>query len=121
MIVYKGNILSVNSNDDVFKYLVEDKGIIRFVGNSLPSVYENKKIIDLGTKALIPAFVDTHQHFASFSTFNAGLNVMDASSNVEMMKMIKVFVEKNRKKKSLLQPGKKQRPFTKEPRKRLTA
>lgn len=105
MIVYKGNILSVNSNDDVFKYLVEDKGIIRFVGNSLPSVYENKKIIDLGTKALIPAFVDTHQHFASFSTFNAGLNVMDASSNVEMMEMIKAFVEKNRKKKTLIAFG----------------
>lgn len=33
---YKGNILSVNKNDDVFKYLVEDKGRIVYVGNELP-------------------------------------------------------------------------------------
>ena len=33
----------------------------------------------LDGRALLPAFVDTHQHFASFSTFNAGLNVKDAA------------------------------------------
>ena len=36
MKVYKGNILTVNANDDVAKYLVEDKGRIAYVGNELP-------------------------------------------------------------------------------------
>lgn len=85
---YKGTILSVDSNDNVYKYLVEENGLIVFIGNELPAQFKDTEIIDLGEKTLIPAFVDTHQHFASLSTFNAGLNVMEAESNEEIAKMI---------------------------------
>ena len=85
---YKGTILSVDPKDGVFKYLVEDNGVILFVGNELPIQYQDIDIIDLGDKAMVPAFVDTHQHFASLSTFNAGLNVMDAESNEEIARRI---------------------------------
>ena len=95
---YEGNIISVNKNDDVFKYLVEDEGKIVFVGNELPDIYKNCEILHLGKKALIPSFVDTHQHFASFSTFHAGLNVMDATSNQDILKMIKDFQSHTKKK-----------------------
>ena len=95
---YCGNILSVNKNDDVFKYLVEDQGKIVFVGNELPEKYQNVEKIDLGDKALVPSFCDSHQHFASFSIFNAGLNVMDCESNEQMMEMIKDFVNKSKNK-----------------------
>ena len=88
---YKGNILSVNADNAVFRYLIEDKGRIIYVGNDLPDDYENVEIIKLGNRALIPSFVDSHQHFASFSTFHAGLNVMDAESNDEMLEMIRTF------------------------------
>ena len=102
---YKGSIITVNAANDVCRYLVEDGGRIVFVGNELPSKYEGCETVDLGEGALIPSFVDTHQHFASFSTFHAGLNVMDASSNVEIMEMIKEFVKKNAKKKTLIAFG----------------
>ena len=46
-----------------------------------------------GDQALLPAFVDTHQHFASFATFHAGLNVMDAESNQEIADMIASFLK----------------------------
>ena len=95
---YCGNILSVNKNDDVFKYLVEDQGKIVFVGNELPEKYQNVEKIELGDKALVPSFCDSHQHFASFSIFNAGLNVMDCESNEQMMEMIKDFVNKSKNK-----------------------
>lgn len=88
---FKGNILSVNQNNAVFRYLVESNGIIEYVGDLLPDKYQNAEMIDLRNKALIPAFVDTHQHFASFSTFHAGLNVMDAESNEEILEMVKMF------------------------------
>ncbi len=91
MKVYKGNILTVNSNDDVAKYLVEDKGRILFVGDELPGKYASAELIDLGDKALIPSFCDTHQHFASFSLFHAGLNVMECKSNTEILQGIKEF------------------------------
>ena len=50
--------------------------------------------VELGRCALIPAFADTHQHFASFSAFNAGLNVMEAESNGEILAMVDAFAEK---------------------------
>ena len=88
---YKGNILTVNDSDAVCRYLVEDGGRIVFVGNELPDAFAGIDEINLGGKALAPAFVDTHQHLASFSVFHAGLNVMDAESNEEISEMIAGF------------------------------
>ena len=98
---YCGTIITVNANDDVVRYLVEDKGKIIYVGNELPKQYQNAEIIDLKEKALIPAFVDTHQDFASFSTFHSGLNVMGATSDRETAEMIKAFA-KSKKAKTLI-------------------
>lgn len=92
---FQGDIITVNPQNDVFRYLVEDQGRIVYVGNELPEQYGGAEMVDLGSRALIPAFVDTHQHFASFSTFHAGLNVMDASSNKEILEMVKAFVERS--------------------------
>ena len=88
---YKGTILSVNTNDDVFKYLVEDQGKIVYVGNVLPAQYDGAEVVELGERALIPSFVDTHQHFASFAIFNSGLTVMEAQSNKEIADMVADF------------------------------
>lgn len=98
MVCYKGNILSVNKDNQVFKYLVEDNGKIIFVGDVLPDEFSNCEVVELGDGALIPSFCDSHQHFASFATFHAGLNVMDASSNEEMKEMIRKFVKGNKSK-----------------------
>ena len=38
---FEGAIITVNSNDDVVRYLVEDKGKIVYVGNELPKEYED--------------------------------------------------------------------------------
>ncbi len=91
MKVFEGNILTVNQDDETVRYLVEDGGRIVFVGNSLPDKYSAATKIDLGERSLIPAFCDTHQHFASFSTFHAGLNVMECSSNEEILQGISEF------------------------------
>ncbi|MBQ3277506.1 MAG: amidohydrolase family protein [Oscillospiraceae bacterium] len=93
---YEGAILTVNKNDDVFRYLVEDRGRIVYTGDTLPEAYANAERVPLGKGALIPSFVDTHQHFASFSTFQAGLNVMDAESNEEIASMIREFVSRSK-------------------------
>ena len=93
---YEGAILSVNGNNDVFQYLVVDKGRIVYVGNSLPDTYAKAERVDLGKRALIPSFVDSHEHFASFSMFQAGLNVMDAESNEEISEMVRDFVARSK-------------------------
>lgn len=102
---YEGSILTVNKNNDVVRYLVEDGGRIVFTGNELPDQYAAAERIKLGKRALIPSFVDTHQHFASFSTFHAGLNVMDAASNVEISQMVRDFYKKSGNKKTLIAFG----------------
>ncbi|MBR3075846.1 MAG: amidohydrolase family protein [Bacteroidales bacterium] len=102
---YKGAILTVDSADSVHRYLVEDEGRILFVGDELPAEYRSAETIDLGSKALIPSFVDTHQHFASFSIFHAGLNVMDAASNEEISRMVAEFYARSGKAKTLIAFG----------------
>ena len=104
MKIYHGKILTVNANDDVFNYLAEENGKILFVGDELPEKYRNAEIVELGEKALIPSFADTHQHLASFSAFHAGLNVMDAATNEEILTMIKEFA-RNKEEKILIAFG----------------
>ena len=65
MTVYHGAIVTVNANDDVFQYLVEHRGRIVYVGDTLPKKYRRVPVVELGSRALIPPFADTHQHFAS--------------------------------------------------------
>ncbi len=87
MKVYHGNILTVDKNDTVAEYLVENCGRIVYVGDSLPEAFKDATTIELREKALVPSFADTHIHFASFATFYAGLNVMEAKSNSEILEM----------------------------------
>ncbi len=94
MKVYEGSILTVNAQNEVCRFLVEDGGRIVHVGNELPARFEHAERIRLDTRALIPAFADTHQHFASFSLFHAGLNVMDATSNDQILQMVDAFARR---------------------------
>ena len=93
MKVYHGTILSCNEQNQIWNYLVEDQGRIIYTGNELPEKYLNALKIELGNKCFIPSFADTHIHFASYATFHAGLNVMNASSNTEILSMLKEFVK----------------------------
>lgn len=102
---YKGSILSVNANDDVFGYLVEDGGRIVYTGNTLPEEYSAVPVTDLGNRVLVPSFTDSHLHFASFAIFNAGLNVMEAESNEEISAMIADFYARSGKAKTLIAFG----------------
>lgn len=94
MKVYEGAVLSCNEKDEVFRYLAEEDGKIIYVGNELPEEYKNAEKIKLGERALVPSFVDSHIHFASYATFLAGLNVADAKSNTEILENIREFVKK---------------------------
>ena len=84
MKIYRGTILTLDSRNTIANTLVEDKGRIVYVGDLHPRQFRFKKKaeeIHLGDKVLIPSFVDSHIHFASYATFHAGLNVMEARSN----------------------------------------
>ena len=88
MKVYEGAILTCDRNDRICRYLVEDGGKILFVGDELPESYAAAERVALGERSLIPSFADSHIHFASFALFHAGLNVMNATSNGEILAML---------------------------------
>ncbi len=92
MKVYEGAVLTCSEKDEVFRYLVEDGGRIIYTGNELPEKYSGAERVELGERALVPSFVDSHIHFASYATFHAGLNVADAKSNSEILQMLRKFV-----------------------------
>ena len=97
MKIYRGTILTLDRNNTVANCLVEDKGRILYVGDLVPRQYRfvPHENVNLGQRVLIPTFVDSHIHFASYATFHAGLNVMNARSNVEILDMLRAFLAKN--------------------------
>lgn len=89
--IFHGTILCCDENDSVASYLVERDGVIVYVGDEPPAGFASARVVELEGRALCPSFVDTHQHFASYATFSAGLNVMDARSNDQIVRMLHDF------------------------------
>jgi predicted amidohydrolase YtcJ len=78
MRVYEGKIITCGPGEADMKaagarYLVEDKGRIVFAGEGLPEEYRACPRIELGSRALLPAFADAHLHFTSFALFASSL------------------------------------------------
>jgi len=67
MNIYSGNIISCDSQNRTWKYLIEEKGKIHYLGDVLPEEYSKHKIIDLKDKALLPSFGDGHIHFSNWA------------------------------------------------------
>ncbi len=97
MKIYKGNIITCDSKNTVAKYLVEHKGKIVYVGDSLPDKYSAHEI-DLGSKALLPSFADTHIHFASFAIFNSCPNIRNVKNNAELLGILKEYAAASKQK-----------------------
>lgn len=78
--VYEGRILTVDAIDSIARFLVEDKGLIAYVGNALPDKFEQCERVDLGDDVLVPAFVDTHAHLDLFALVNGRANALRAEN-----------------------------------------
>lgn len=98
MKIYKGSIVTCDDQNRVHKYLVEDKGKIIFTGDELPQEYQSLPVEDLGGKALLPAFCDSHIHFVSFSFFQPSINVRDVASNEETATRIANHLKQSKEK-----------------------
>jgi len=95
MKIYEGAIICCDQKNHAYQYLVEDKGRILHVGDELPTAYQGAPREVLGERALLPCFGDTHLHFLSYATFNAGLFVRHARSLSEMCGHIQKFTTEN--------------------------
>jgi len=98
MKVYRGTIITCDENNSINNFLVEDQGMIVYVGDALPGKYLTEEHVELGKKVLIPSFVDSHLHFASYALFNSGLNVSHLKSNKEMVEYLLQGLKKDQNK-----------------------
>jgi predicted amidohydrolase YtcJ len=96
MRAYHGSIISCDDNNSVYSYLVEKEGRIIYVGDELPAYCgRGTEKIELGEKALLPAFGDGHIHYSNWAHFNSTFDVRKAASIEEVGVMIKRYANKD--------------------------
>ncbi len=78
MEIYKGNIISADSYDQLNViengYVVVENGFIKEVLSSLPEEYKDEKITDYGDDLIIPAFSDLHIHGSQYAQRGLGMD-----------------------------------------------
>ncbi len=106
MKIYKGKIISLDKDNNIYNYLIEDRGHIVYLGNSLPDKYKKERIIDLGDKVLLPSFGDGHIHFSSWALIAASyFDVREAKNISETQEIIKGYINENKKTKAVIAFG----------------
>ncbi|MCG8637245.1 MAG: amidohydrolase [Desulfobacterales bacterium] len=98
MTVYQGPVITCDKNNTICSCLVEDRGKVVFTGNELPGIYANHPKVDLGNRALIPAFGDSHLHFSSYALFSSTLDVRAARDFSHLSELISAYVNSTRPK-----------------------
>jgi len=100
MTVFKNaHFISCEQENREFSVLVEDKGRIIHCGDKVPEQYAASPAIDLGGKTVVPAFADTHIHFASHALFESTLDVREAASIRELGQMLQDYEARTKKQK----------------------
>jgi len=107
MQVFHGTIITCDRESSVYRYLVEGKGRILYVGDELPEEYSSKAHrVELGEKALIPCFGDGHLHFSNWALLSVAYFDVRAARNFnEIGEIINNFALGDKKSKILLSFG----------------
>ncbi len=102
MNIYHGDIVTCDRKGTVTSYLVEDGGKIVYVGDDPPNLYSrSSRVIELGSKALLPAFGDGHIHFSNWALFNGTFDVRFAASLAEVGEIVSRYAASDRSAKVL--------------------
>jgi len=107
MLIYHGKILSLDKDNTVFNYLVEDKGRIVYLGNSLPIEYANNgSPVELGNRVLLPSFGDGHMHFSNWALIAVSYFDVRGAKNIrEIQEIIQKYMAHNKKLKAIIAFG----------------
>ena len=101
--VYCGDVISCDTKNSLYQYLVEENGRIIDLGDRLPGKYAGIPVKEV-KGALLPSFVDTHIHFASYAVFSATTDIKSAQSHEEMLEMLLKY-DRNENPKNVLSFG----------------
>jgi len=93
------HFISCEEENREFTVLVEHKGRIVFCGDEVPAQYAKTRTVDLGGKTVVPAFADTHIHFASHALFQSTLDVREAADFAELGQLLRNYEAHTKKQK----------------------
>ncbi|MBN2010221.1 amidohydrolase [candidate division KSB1 bacterium] len=96
------NFISCENVNQIHNVLVEDKGKIIFLGDTIPEKFNNIPQHDLNGACVVPAFADTHIHFESFSLFHSTLDTRNASNFDELAALINKYIKDHPNEKVIL-------------------
>jgi len=109
MQIYHGKIISLDKNNNIYEYLVEDQGRIVFLGDFLPTEFsapDNPYVEELGSRVLIPSFGDAHMHFSNWALIAVSyFDVREAKDISGIQQIIQKEMAKNNKKKAVIAFG----------------
>jgi len=107
MQIYHGKVISLDKENTVYQYLVEDQGRIVYLGDALPPEYAGKgAVLELGERSLLPSFGDGHMHFSNWALIaTAYFDVREARDIPELQAMIRQFMVKQKKLKVVIAFG----------------
>lgn len=97
--------ISCEDDNRIFHVMIENSGTILYTGDAIPDEFSGAQRIDLGGHCCVPAFGDTHIHFASFAYFNSGLDCRAAKDFKELGLLINQHIENHPKEKIILAFG----------------
>jgi predicted amidohydrolase YtcJ len=107
--IYHGKIISLDKENNIHAYLVEDQGRIVFLGDSLPTEYSaaaNSDVVELNNRVLMPSFGDAHMHFSNWALIAvSSFDVREAIDIREIQQIIQNELAKNKNKKAIIAFG----------------
>ncbi len=107
MRIYHGKIISLDKDNHIFNFLIEDRGRIIHLGDSLPSEYKKDDInVELGKRVLLPSFGDGHIHFSNWALIAVSyFDVRKAQDIREIQVIIQNYMALNKKKRAIIAFG----------------
>jgi len=107
MQIYHGKILTLDRDNHVFNYLVEDHGRIVYLGDSLPQKYQkNGAPVELENRVLLPSFGDGHLHFSNWALIAVSyFDVRNAEDIHQIQEIIQSFMARKKKAKVIIAFG----------------
>ncbi len=109
MQIYHGKVISLDKDNTVYRYLVEDQGRILHLGDSLPTEYsakENLNVVELNNRVLLPSFGDAHMHFSNWALIAVSyFDVREAKDINQIQQIIQKEMAENKKMKAVIAFG----------------
>lgn len=107
MRIYHGKVISLDANNTIYRYLVEDQGRITCVGDALPPDFKSAdSFVELGSRVLLPSFGDGHLHFSNWALIAASYFDVRAAGDIgEIQNIIRNFIAQNKKMKAIIAFG----------------